>query len=61
MRVNCPSGIDVHELNAFARSYIYDQILQRARAGFDSLWTVLVCLGHPASYYGELRKPDYNH
>jgi glycolate oxidase iron-sulfur subunit len=38
--VNCPSGIDVHELNAAARSYIYDQ---NPSAGkeliFDSLWT----------------------
>jgi glycolate oxidase iron-sulfur subunit len=38
--VNCPSGIDVHELNAAARSYIYEQ---NPNAGkellFETLWT----------------------
>lgn len=38
--VNCPSGIDIHELNAAARSYIYDK---NPSAGkelvFDTLWT----------------------
>lgn len=38
--VNCPSGIDIHELNAAARSYIYDH---NPTAGkeliFDTLWT----------------------
>lgn len=38
--VNCPSGIDVHELNAAARSYIYEN---NPSAGkeliFDTLWT----------------------
>ncbi|NLW92409.1 MAG: (Fe-S)-binding protein [Syntrophomonadaceae bacterium] len=38
--VNCPSGIDIHELNAAARSYIYDK---NPSAGkeliFDTMWT----------------------
>lgn len=37
---NCPSGIDIHELNAAARSYIYEN---NPRLGkeliFDTLWT----------------------
>jgi glycolate oxidase iron-sulfur subunit len=37
---NCPSGIDVHELNAAARSYIYEQNPSAAKELiFDSLWT----------------------
>lgn len=38
--VNCPSGIDIHELNAAARSHIYEQ---NPSAGkeliFDTFWT----------------------
>lgn len=38
--VNCPSGIDIHELNAAARSYIYDQNPSLGKELiFDTLWT----------------------
>lgn len=38
--VNCPSGIDIHELNAAARSYIYDKNPSLSRGFvFDTLWT----------------------
>lgn len=38
--VNCPSGIDVHELNAAARSYIYDNNPSAGKEFiFDTLWT----------------------
>lgn len=38
--VNCPSGIDVHELNAAARSYIYEQNPSTGKElVFDTLWT----------------------
>ncbi len=38
--VNCPSGIDIHELNAAARSYIYEKNPSLAKElVFDSLWT----------------------
>lgn len=38
--VNCPSGIDVHELNAAARSYIYEQNPSITKDFvFDTLWT----------------------
>lgn len=38
--VNCPSGIDIHELNAAARSYIYDHNPNLAKDMiFDTIWT----------------------
>jgi len=38
--VNCPSGIDVHELNAAARSYIYENNPTMAKEMiFENLWT----------------------
>lgn len=38
--VNCPSGIDVHELNAAARSYIYNENSSMGKELiFDTLWT----------------------
>lgn len=38
--VNCPSGIDVHELNAAARSYIYDKNPSMVKELlFDTFWT----------------------
>lgn len=38
--INCPSGIDIHELNAAARSYIYDKNPSLSRNFvFDTLWT----------------------
>ncbi|MDO4540404.1 MAG: (Fe-S)-binding protein [Syntrophomonadaceae bacterium] len=38
--VNCPSGIHIHELNAAARSYIYDQTPSLSKELiFDTLWT----------------------
>ena len=38
--VNCPSGIDIHELNAAARSYIYDHNPSLAKdLIFDTMWT----------------------
>lgn len=38
--VNCPSGIDVHELNAAARSYIYDKNPNVGKELiFDTMWT----------------------
>lgn len=38
--VNCPSGIDIHELNAAARSYIYDKNPSMAKElVFDTMWT----------------------
>ena len=38
--VNCPSGIDVHELNAAARSYIYSYHHNKGKEMiFDTLWT----------------------
>ncbi|MGI5911811.1 MAG: (Fe-S)-binding protein [Syntrophomonadaceae bacterium] len=38
--VNCPSGIDVHELNAAARSYIYEQHPNPGKnLVFDIMWT----------------------
>ncbi len=38
--VNCPSGIDVHELNAAARSYIYDKNPSAVKELlFDTFWT----------------------
>lgn len=38
--VNCPSGIDIHELNAAARSYIYDKNPTVSKELiFDTLWT----------------------
>lgn len=37
---NCPSGIDVHELNAAARAYIYEQNPSFSKELiFESLWT----------------------
>jgi glycolate oxidase iron-sulfur subunit len=37
---NCPSGIDVHELNAAARSYIYDNNPNTGKELiFDTMWT----------------------
>lgn len=38
--INCPSGIDIHELNAAARSYIYEKNPSIGKELiFDSLWT----------------------
>jgi len=38
--VNCPSGIDIHELNAAARSFIYEQNPSLAKELiFDTMWT----------------------
>jgi glycolate oxidase iron-sulfur subunit len=38
--VNCPSGIDIHELNAAARSYITDKNPSTVKnLIFDKLWT----------------------
>lgn len=38
--VNCPSGIDVHELNAAARSYIYEKNPSTFKELlFDTVWT----------------------
>ncbi len=38
--VNCPSGIDIHELNAAARSYIYEKNPSMGKElVFDTLWT----------------------
>lgn len=38
--VNCPSGINVHELNAAARSYIYEQNPSISKELiFDTMWT----------------------
>lgn len=38
--VNCPSGIDIHELNAAARSYIYEHNPSLAKDMiFDTMWT----------------------
>lgn len=38
--VNCPSGINIHELNAAARAYIYDQHPSTSKELiFDTLWT----------------------
>jgi len=38
--INCPSGIDIHELNAAARSYIYDQNPSVSKELiFDTMWT----------------------
>ncbi|MGI5921529.1 MAG: (Fe-S)-binding protein [Syntrophomonadaceae bacterium] len=38
--INCPSGIDVHELNAAARSYIYKKNPSLAKdLVFDTMWT----------------------
>ncbi|MEN6389557.1 MAG: (Fe-S)-binding protein [Syntrophomonas sp.] len=38
--INCPSGIDIHELNAAARSYIYGKNPSLSRGFvFDTLWT----------------------
>ncbi|MEN6349211.1 MAG: (Fe-S)-binding protein [Syntrophomonas sp.] len=38
--VNCPSGLDIHELNAAARSYIYEKNPGLGKELiFDTLWT----------------------
>lgn len=38
--VNCPSGIDIHELNAAARSHIYEQNPSLGKELiFDTMWT----------------------
>lgn len=38
--INCPSGIDIHELNAAARSYITDKNPSLSKGMvFDTLWT----------------------
>lgn len=38
--INCPSGIDIHELNAAARSYIYENNPNIGKELiFDTLWT----------------------
>jgi glycolate oxidase iron-sulfur subunit len=38
--VNCPSGIDVHELNAAARSYVYEKNPSLVKnLIFDTMWT----------------------
>ncbi|PKM77715.1 MAG: glycolate oxidase [Firmicutes bacterium HGW-Firmicutes-15] len=38
--VNCPSGIDIHELNAAARSYVYKNNTSLAKDMiFDTMWT----------------------
>ena len=38
--INCPSGIDIHELNAAARSYIYEHHPSVSKELiFDTLWT----------------------
>lgn len=43
--VNCPSGIDIHELNAAARSYIYEKNPSPLKdLIFDTMWTKPVLL-----------------
>jgi len=38
--VNCPSGIDIHELNAAARSYVYEKNPNLGKdLIFDTMWT----------------------
>ncbi|MEA4924416.1 MAG: (Fe-S)-binding protein [Syntrophomonadaceae bacterium] len=38
--INCPSGIDIHELNAAARSYVYKRNSNPAKnLIFDTMWT----------------------
>lgn len=38
--INCPSGIDIHELNAAARSYVYDKNRSSLKdLIFDTMWT----------------------
>jgi glycolate oxidase iron-sulfur subunit len=38
--INCPSGIDVHELNAAARAYIYEKNPHIGKEFiFDTMWT----------------------
>ncbi len=38
--VNCPSGLDIHEINAAARAYIYEKNPSLSKnLLFDSLWT----------------------
>ncbi len=45
--VNCPSGIDIHELNAAARSYVYSHNKSVAKDMiFDTMWTNPTLLKH---------------
>ncbi len=45
--VNCPSGIDIHELNAAARSYVYNKNPNLAKEMiFDTMWTNPTLLKH---------------
>jgi len=38
--INCPSGIDIHELNAAARSYVYKNNTSKTKDMiFDTMWT----------------------
>ncbi len=54
---NCPSGIDVHELNAAARSYIYDKDPHFAKELiFDTLWTHPALLKNSMKFVGVAQK-----
>lgn len=55
--VNCPSGIDVHELNAAARSYIYEKNPSVAKEFlFGTLWTNPGFLKVSTRFAGGLQK-----
>ncbi len=45
--INCPSGIDIHELNAAARAYVYNRNKNLAKEMiFDTMWTSPHLLKH---------------
>ncbi|KUG04241.1 iron-sulfur cluster-binding protein [hydrocarbon metagenome] len=55
--VNCPSGIDVHELNAAARSYIYDNNPSVGKELlFETLWTKPAMLRSSARFMSTVQK-----
>ncbi len=55
--VNCPSGIDIHELNAAARAYIYEKNPSLGKElVFDTLWTSLGLLKTSTMLMGGVQK-----
>jgi len=55
--INCPSGIDVHELNAAARSYIYEHNPSVGKELlFETLWTKPVMLRSSAKVMSAVQR-----
>lgn len=60
--INCPSGIDIHELNAAARSYIYEHHPSVSKELiFDTLWTKPSLLRTSTKFLWGLRNQGCKH